>query len=104
MNLTISILAVWFEPSPFGWVKISGLLMTLRLFEDVSMKRISWLARALLLLTALTLFGQGPVFAQGDSGAVFYPGEPPLTQGMVDQLTSLFEWILDARFTPHQRV
>jgi CHAT domain-containing protein/Tfp pilus assembly protein PilF len=68
------------------------------------MKRIFWLGRAFLLLTTVTVFGQGQIFAQRDSGAVLYPGEPPLTQGMVDQLTSVFEWILDARFTAEQRV
>src|ERR1700730_7196755 len=67
------------------------------------MKSLSWLTKGLLVLTALTVFSQRPVFAQGDSGAVLYPGEPPLTQGMVAQLRTLFEWILDARFTAEQR-
>lgn len=71
--------------------------------------------KAAVTATTLTLSGndlkQGLVFQRSDAAApplttsdkLPIPGNPPLTQDMVERVVRLFEWLLDAKLTQEQR-
>ena len=46
--------------------------------------------------------GDARLFSTGGSDALPFPGNPPLTQEMVDKGARLMEWLLDARLTEEQ--
>jgi hypothetical protein len=60
------------------------------------MKRTATLAFVFVVMLSTTALGQNP-------RAVLAQGQPPLTQEMVDRLASVYETILEFRFTPAQR-
>lgn len=59
--------------------------------------------RITALLAAIILFGAMAASAQNPGDKVLADGNPPLTQGMADNLVRFFEWSLDGKFTKPQR-
>lgn len=60
------------------------------------------LFRDLMIVISITLF-TGNSLGQPRANQILAPGSPPLTQTMVNDVNSFFEWILDVSLTPGQR-
>jgi hypothetical protein len=58
---------------------------------------------ALLAATSVTAQKNPRSGAPDDPDVVLAPGRPPLTRGMLNQLKSFFEWILEGEFSVAQR-
>ena len=56
-----------------------------------------------LALTAIVGTAGAQTPGRVDPAAVLAPGDPALTEGMVDRLTGFFEWVLQAPVTAQQR-
>ncbi len=67
------------------------------------MRRPHYLLMLILLLAVPTAHSLALPVSADENDAVLVQGNPPLTEGMVNQLIELFGWILDGRFTREQR-